>query len=61
MIQLDCCDDAFRYFNVIILVEFTVSAAETLLLLLFGDTLPFSSFYNSSWPLESSSRFKLMM
>jgi hypothetical protein len=32
-----------------------------MLRLLFGDTLPYSSFYNSSSPLESSSRFKLMM
>jgi hypothetical protein len=36
-------------------------AAETLLRLLFGDTLPYTSFYNASSPLESSSRFKLML
>jgi hypothetical protein len=35
--------------------------AETLLRLLFGDSLPYSSFYNTSSPLEESSRFKLMM
>lgn len=37
------------------------TSSETMLRLLFGDTLPYSSFYNSSSPLESSSRFKLMM
>ena len=37
------------------------SAAETLVRLLFGDTLPYSSFRNASWPLEVGSRFKLMM